>query len=594
MTPRYSIGIDLGTTNSVVGYVDLNDESRAVRLLDLPQISTPGSVKAFPLLPSFLYLATDDEAASGSIDLPWANHMTYAVGGWARTRSMEAPDRTVAAAKSWLCHGRVNRRDPILPWNAPDSVPKVSPVEASRRYLAHIVSAWNAAFPNAPLNGQQVALTVPASFDAVARELTREAALGAGLPEQLILLEEPQAALYAWLAARGAQWRRDLREGDRILVCDVGGGTTDLTLIRVESEAGQLELRRVRVGNHILVGGDNMDIAIAHSAREAFADKAVVLDPWQAVGLWHACRQAKETLLGEKAPQTCPVTVLGRGRRVIGGTIRVDLHRKEVERLLVDGFFPECRRNDEPVRPPASGFRELGLPYESDAAITRHLAQFLSISEKAGAEEPPPTHVLLNGGVFKAQALTQRLLAVVQSWYGPKQAPRMLVTAPELDYAVARGAAYYGAAKLGKGIRIRGGAPRSYYVGIETAMPAVPGAPPPIKALCVLPQGQEEGTETDVPGDPIGLVVGEPARFRFFSSNARGADAPGAVLNAWRSDELTETAPMETELKAKDHAGDLIPVRFHVRLTELGVFELWCVGQDAGQKWKLEFNIREG
>ncbi len=588
MKPTYSIGIDLGTTNSALAFVELAGENPAVRLLEIPQVVAAATLESNALLPSFVFLAPENEAQGGGLDLPWARKMDHVAGVWARERSAEAPDRAVASAKSWLCNGRVDRRQPILPWGAPAGVPKISPVEASRRYLAHLAAAWNHAFPAAPLAEQQVVLTVPASFDAVARELTREAALAAGLPATLVLLEEPQAALYAWLAAQGDGWRRKLREGDAILVCDVGGGTTDLTLVRVEAENGELQLRRVLVGNHLLVGGDNMDIALAHHARGLFAEKGVELDAWQSVSLWHACRRAKETLLADGAPKSCPVAVLGRGTRLIGGTVSVTLRREDVVALLVDGFYPECERAARPAQPTGSGFRELGLPYEADAAVTRHLAQFLSLPE---SEASHPTQVLLNGGVFKAAAFRKRIMQVLGTWF--KDAPRPLDGALDLDFAVARGAAHYGAAKLGSGIRIRGGAPCSYYVGIETVGPAVPGATRPVKALCVVPQGMEEGTETDVPGDEIGVVVGARAHFRFFSANGRKQDAAGTLLTAWKPDELRESASLETELKAADPVGEVVPVRFHAKLTELGVFELWCVRTDKEQRWKLAFSIRE-
>ncbi len=497
----------------------------------------------------------------------------------------------MAGAKSWLCHTRVDRHQAILPWNAPDDVAKVSPVEASRRYLEHLAAAWNAAFPKAPLSGQTVVLTVPASFDASARELTREAALAAGLPENLVLLEEPQAALYSWLAASGEGWRRDLREGDTLLVCDVGGGTSDFTLIGVTSENGELALQRIAVGNHILVGGDNMDLALAHLARTAFSQKGVEVDAWQSVALWHACRAAKESLLCTDEPGTQPVTVLGRGKRLVGGAITVHLDRHAVCSTLVDGFFPFCRLDAVPARQRASGFRELGLPFEADAAITHHLAHFLAQHGEGGAIRP--TRVLFNGGVLKSSSFRERLLEVIASWFDKAHPPRPLEGDHDLDFAVARGAAYYGVAKGGKGVRIRGGTARSYYVGIETAGLAVPGAPRPLRARCVAPFGMEEGSEAQVGGEEIGLVVGEPAHFRFFSSATRKEDKPGDVLDHWSEEELVETDSMEATLPAAEGAEDgFVPVRFVSRITELGVLELWCESTVSPEKWKLEFSVR--
>jgi hypothetical protein len=460
-------------------------------------------------------------------------------------------------------------------------------VEASQRFLEHIVAAWAQAHPEAPLQEQQVVLTVPASFDAAARELTREAALRAGLPENFILLEEPQAAFYAWLADQETNWRKLIREGDVVVVCDVGGGTTDLTLITVTQEAGELVLKRLAVGNHILVGGDNMDLALAHLAQARFGEQGVSLDAWQSVALWHACRTAKEILLSPEGPESCPVTILGRGRKVIGGSLSVKLSRDEVVNLLVAGFFPATSFDTRPARRTASGFRELGLPFESDPAITRHLAFFLN------QQATRPTRVLFNGGVFKAPFFRQQLLEALAGWFGLGTASMVLEHNHDFDLAVARGAAYYGRAKLGRGIRIRGGAPRSYYVGIETAGPAIPGAVRPLRQLCVVPRDMEEGTEVDIPSDEVGLVTGEQAQFRFFSSLTR-RDAPGTLLTEWKEDELQETAPVTATLPAAGgEAGDYVPIRFQARLTELGVLELWCVGTVSNDRWKLEFSVRE-
>ena len=592
MNARYSVGIDLGTTNSALAYAPLGEEGGAVQLLPIPQLAAVASVEARGTLPSFLYLAPEGER--GGFDLPWAAGREYAVGELARQQAAAVPTRTVAAAKSWLCHSRVDRAKPILPWNAPEEVAKVSPVEVSRRYLEHLAAVWNAAFPDAPLGEQKVTLTVPASFDASARELTREAARQAGLPDDLVLLEEPQSALYAWLASVGDSWRRRLSVGDVLLVCDVGGGTTDFTLIRVEESGGDLQLSRVAVGNHILVGGDNMDLALAHLARELFREKGVEIDAWQSVALWHSCRLAKEALLSDGGPAAHPVTVLGRGSRVVGGTLTADLGRDAALEVLLDGFLPACALGDAPARRRASGFRELGLPFEADVAITRHLSHFLTQHAEGGVSAVRPTHVVYNGGVFKAPALRKRLAEVFAAWFGPEGAPEVLEGSMDLDYAVARGAAYYGRAKVSGGIRIRGGTARAYYVGIETSGPAVPGAERPMHALCVVPHGMEEGTAAEVPGEEIGLVVGEPAHFRFFSSSVRKSDLPGALIEDWRDGEIVETDSMEAALPASEKSEDgYVPVRFESRITELGVLELWCVSAISDERWKLEFSVRD-
>lgn len=605
MTAKFAIGIDLGTTNSVLAYAPLADEAARVELLGVPQLVAPGTVETRTMLPSFLYVARPDEASSGKYDWPESAGRTFTVGELARAQAAENPDRTVAAAKSWLCHSRVDRHQPILPWGAPAEVEKISPVTASRRYLETLVAAWNSAFPEAPISKQQVVLTVPASFDASARELTREAALAAGLPESLILLEEPQSAVYSWLVERGDRWRKQVKVGDTLLVCDVGGGTSDFTLVGVQEERGELHLRRVAVGNHLLVGGDNMDLALAHRVSQLFAEKGVNLDPWQSVSLWHSCRAAKETLLGADGPKKHPIAVLGRGRSVIAKTVTVDVERTEVSQQLLEGFFPACSIQDRPVRQRASGFREIGLPYESDTAITRHLAEFL---RQQGGDKGPvrPTHVLFNGGVFKADPFRTRLLETLGAWSseagGDGVAAKALEGAVDLDHSVARGAAYYAWAKQRGGVRIRGGTPRSYYVGIETSGLAIPGAPRPLRALCVVPLGMEEGTRTDVPSAEIGLVVGEPAQFRFFSSPVRKQDQPGDTVASWTEEEIVETDSLEATLPATEAevgaesgqlAGTFVPVKFQSHVTELGLLELWCVEARGDGRWKLEFSVRD-
>lgn len=590
-SPRYAVGIDLGTTNSVVGYVPLDDDEAPVSLLPVPQLVAGGSVETRTNLPAFLYLPAEQEDRS-AFQVPAITAGDHVAGEFARRQAALAPGRTVVGAKSWLTYSKVDRRQPILPWNVQDDVAKISPVEASQRYLEHLIAAWDQQFPDHPLAEQQVVLTVPASFDASARTLTREAAALAGLPDDLVLLEEPQAAVYSWLADAGDAWRKQLTLGDTLLICDVGGGTTDFTLIVVAEQDGELVLERRAVGNHVLVGGDNMDLALAHAAAGLFAEKNHKLDPWQSVSLWHACRAAKESLLGSQAPETAPVTVLGRGSRLIANTISVDLAAETVRQVLLEGFFPSCGLDAKPQRRRMSGFQEIGLPFESDPAISRHLAAFLS-AHGGTAGPAQPTHVLFNGGVFKADLFRQRLLGLLGEWFSAAE-PAGLLGQEDLDHAVARGAAYYAKAKTGRGVRIRGGTARSYYVGIETAGLAIPGAPRPLRALCVVPFGMEEGTEYDVPSDEIGLIVGEPAHFRFFSSAVRKDDQPGLLLDSWSANELEETDSLETTLpQAEGAEDDYVPVKFQSRITELGVLELWSVSTQADQRWKLEFSVRE-
>lgn len=589
MSADFIVGIDLGTTNSVVAYAPRNAELPEIQILPIPQLVAAGTLEPRENLPSFLFLAGQQDPAYA---LPWAKKRDYVIGEWARLQSAENPDRTVSAAKSWLCHSEVDRHQPILPWNAPADVPKVSPLTATQRFLEHLVHAWEHQHPKSPLARQEVVLTVPASFDASARELTRQAALAAGLPEDLVLLEEPQAAVYSWLAQAGDRWRKLVRQGDTLLVVDVGGGTTDLTLVTAADDQGELQLRRIAVGNHLLVGGDNMDLALAHHAAALFAEQGTDLDPWQSVSLWHACRVAKESLLSEEGARTHNVTVLGRGRKLVGGTVSVKLDRDSARNLLLDGFFPRCESSAVVQRQRASGFRQIGLPFETEAGITRHIADFL---RRHSSDQKPlrPTDVLLNGGVFKSQPLVDRLLEVLGSWF-PEAPPRVLSGERDLDRAVARGAVYYRWAKEHGGVRIRGGTARAYYVGIETSGPAIPGAPRPLNALCVVPRGMEEGTEVDVPSQEIGLIVGEPAQFRFFSSAVRKNDRPGDLLRRWSPEEIEETDSLQASLPADDAPpGSFVPVRFQSRITELGMFELWCVSTNSPGRWKLEFSVRD-
>lgn len=591
---KYSVGIDLGTTNCVVALADLQSAQPSIALLPLEQITAPNQVESLPSLASFLYLQTEQEQQSGALAIPGRDPAAPVVGEFARRISAEQPERSIAAAKSWLCHGKVDRHAPLLPWGATDELPKLSPVAATQLILQQLVASWQQSYPDHPLSEQLVTLTVPASFDMAARELTREAALQAGLPDDFILLEEPQAAVYHWLEKTGDRWRRSMQEGDTLLVCDVGGGTTDLTLLRAEQEAGELVLRRLAVGEHLLVGGDNMDLALAHYAATKFREKGLKLNAWQSVSLWHACRKAKESLLAPSGKERETISVLGRGSKLIAGTVSIEVERSVVKELLVDGFFPQCESDAVPQRDPSSGFQEIGLPFESDTAITRHIAWFVASNAEPSATDTPRLHLLLNGGVFKAPALRERLQHVLASWTEDGRAPDALGGPEDLDHAVARGAAYYGWTKEHGGMRIRGGTARSYYVGIESAGLAIPGMPRPLQAVCVVPFGMEEGSEADVPGREVGLVVGREVQFRFFASANRKEDRVGSVLRDWDEDELVETVPMQLTLPADDAPDEgFVPVRFHSKINELGVFELWCNSVRNDQKWKLEFNVRE-
>jgi hypothetical protein len=604
LEPRYVIGIDLGTTNSALAYAEILAEADPfapanVRLLEVPQLVNPGETRDEDLLPSFLYLPGASDFPAGTIALPWDEERSFVVGRLAQKRGAENSGRLVSSAKSWLSHSGVDRTAPLLPFRAPEGVAKVSPVEASRRYLEHLREAWDSKMPDAPFAAQRALVTVPASFDAVARELTLEAAKQAGY-ENITLLEEPQAAFYAWLE-RHADWRQRVAVGDLILVVDIGGGTTDFTLIAVTESAGELALDRVAVGEHILLGGDNIDLALAGAVSQRLAEKGTRIDGRQLQALWNNCRVAKEKLLepDSKAKEQ-PVTILGKGTGLVGGTIKATLLRSDIEQVLGEGFLPATTSTEMPALQRRMGLQELGLPYAADPAITRHMARFLR-QQAAGAEQGAvrrgpsglacPTHVLFNGGVLNAELVRERILATLDSWLAEEGFSKVqLLAGEDLMHAVSRGAAYYGLARRGRGVRIRGGVARTYYVGIESSMPTVPGFPAPLKALTVVAFGMEEGTSAVIPGREFGLVVGQSAEFRFFTSAARKNDRPGDLIEDF-GEELQELSPMEVSFEAGERS-EVVPVSFETVVTETGVLQLWCAARD-GRRWKLEFNVRE-
>src|SRR5215813_13652392 len=559
---RYSVGIDLGTTHCALSYFNLEEgkpRGASQPVLPVPQLSAPGVTESRVLLPSFLYLPSPEEFPPDALRLPWGKEDRQVVGEFARSHGAKVPTRLISSAKSWLCHPGVDRKRPLLPWNAPAEVPRLSPQEVSTRYLLHLRQAWDHQFATGKagkthaLAAQDVVVTVPASFDAAARELTIEAAQKAGL-SQLILLEEPQAALYAWLEA---------------------------------------------IGDNILLGGDNMDLTLAHALNQRLAGEGKKLDAWQFNALAQACRQAKEQLFSDPSLKKVPVAIAGRGSSLIGGTLKAELRREDVTQLLTDGFFPEGPISELPQAARRSGLAQIDLPYAQDPAITRHLASFLTRQARAlenTASFLHPTAVLFNGGVFKAAVLKDRVLNLLNQWLqkdGGKPAKEL--AAVDLDLAVARGAAYYGWVRQGHGLRIRGGTARSYYVGVEAAMPAVPGYAPPVRALCVAPFGMEEGTQADIPPQEFGLVVGEPTRFRFFASSVRRQDKVGQwIEDGEHTDEFEELAPIETTLPGQPQpAAGLTPVHLQAAVTELGLLELRCLEKDGPRRWKLELNVRE-
>lgn len=604
---RYSVGIDLGTTNCALSFIRPDQEEAdeiVTEMMPVAQLTAPGTVEERPLLPSFLYLTHPDEFSPSDLSLPWNARVSYITGELARARGITTPIRLVSSAKSWLCHPGVDRRAAILPPEAPAEIGQVSPLQASIRYLEHLRDAWNHRHPDAPLQNQDVVLTVPASFDPAARELTAEAARESGL-ENLVLLEEPQAAFYSWIQSSRSGWRMQIKVGELILVVDVGGGTTDLSLIAVTECEGAVELHRIAVGNHILLGGDNMDLALAHLLKAKMVGQGTI-DLWQLQALTHGCRAAKEALLSDPDLKTFPVVVPSRGSKLIGKTLHAELTRDEVEQTIIEGFFPLVDVTALPATRARTALTRVGLPYAQDPGIIRHLAAFLTrqagaAGDLAGFREAGtsagflrPSAVLFNGGVFKARILGERTLEALNSWLQAAGSPKArLLEGVDLDMAVSRGAAYYGRVRRGRGVRIRGGAARSFYIGIESAMPAVPGIEPPVQALCIAPFGMEEGTEADLPPQILGLVVGEPVRFRFFGSAVRRADVVGYTLESWKPDELEELENVEATLPADGHQpGEIVPVRLRARLTELGTLTLEALPLSGPDHWAVEFNVR--
>lgn len=590
---RFAVGIDLGTTNCTLSKLALMDgEGSTAEVFDVPQTVHPHEVGRLPQLPSFLYLPLAEENQGQGFAVPWNEHPDYVIGAYAQKRGSEVPGRVISSAKSWLSHSEVDRRDEILPYEAAEGVEKMSPVEASAHYLRTLRQSWNQAHPDTPLEEQDVVVTVPASFDAVARTLTEDAVRMAGLHGAVTLLEEPQAALYSWVAQHADSWRDHLSVGDTILVCDIGGGTTDFSLIEVGEIDGNLSLERLAVGDHILLGGDNMDLTLAHVLKAQLEGEGKRIDDWQLRAMTHGCRAAKEALLANAELESHPVVIPGRSRKLIGGTVRADLMRGQAEQVLLEGFFPDVESTATPQAPRRLGLTALGLPYAQDAGVTRHLAAFLSRQERTQANHQfrHPTAILFNGGVTRSDVIRNRIFGIVNRWITQDggQELRVLPDA-DPDVAVSRGAAYYGQVRRGQGIRIRGGTTKAYYVGIERAELAVPGIPPRIDALCIAPFGMEEGSDHTLPVE-LGLVVGESASFRFLASSENRADQIGTV--AVPAD-LEELPPIEATLDvAGATAGQLIPVRLNSRITEVGTLELAALESNGDRRWKLEFNVR--
>ncbi len=598
---RFIVGIDLGTTNCAVAYVDTKGRERPtadIKLYDVPQLIAPGETQPRAMLPSFLYLPGPHELPPGATKLPWQEAPDTVVGEFARGQGAKVPGHLVSSAKSWLCHAGVDREAEILPWDAPAGARRVSPVEASADFLRHIRDAWNHDFakddPTRRLEAQEVMLTVPASFDEAARELTVEAAKRSGL-EQLTLLEEPQAAFYCWIVSHQDGWQNQVRAGELILVCDIGGGTTDFSLITVVETPTGPGFRRVAVGDHLMLGGDNIDLALAHRVEAKLGGARLDTEQWSA--LRYACRNAKEKLLGDAPPERWPVTIPGRGSRIIGGSLQSELTRAEVAEVVIDGFFPIVPRGEEPARGAKLGLQEFGLPFVADPAIPKHMGAFLR-RHRAEAIAPEgfvpddrparPDAILFNGGALTPKIVRDRIVHVLTSWFpddpGAAYAPRVLSNA-SLDLAVAIGAAYYGVVRRGGGIRIGGGTARSYYVGFQSDRADKPW-------LCVVPRDAQEGDAIEIAHRDFDLLMGQPVAFPLASSSVRADDKPGDLVAA-NPDSIRELPPLVGVMRVGRKAkAERVPVRLAARVTEVGTIELWCESRTDDRRWRLQIQLR--
>ncbi len=645
---RYIVGIDLGTTNTALAYVDRtkpDPECRRIQFFNIPQLVAPGSLGKPPVLPSFLYLPGPYELPSESTALPWDSGRSYIVGEFGREQGALVPGRLVSSAKSWLCHGGVDRTADILPWGAGSDVQKISPVEASSRVLRHLREAWDSEMAGGRegfrLEEQIVLLTVPASFDEVARELTVTAAHEAGL-HKIILVEEPLAAFYAWLSRHEHNWRDGMQAGQLILVCDVGGGTTDFTVVAVrEGEAG-LKFDRLAVGDHLMLGGDNMDLALARHLEVQLMGQPGKLESRRWHQLWHQSRKAKETLLGESAAgslpadaelspfgpagrrsglfgpapgetQTAPptsrsashdeyeITLVGLGRKLIGDTLKATVSRDVVRNLILEGFFPKVTPDDMPTAARRTGLTEWGLPYVQEPAVTRHLAAFWHrfrhlLSTETGRDSVYPDFVLFNGGALSPKTLRDRVREVLGSWFrheaGEDFEPIELEN-PRPDLAVAIGAAYYGLVRFGEGVRVGAGSPRSFYVEVASDERAMTHETER-HAVCLVPRGTEEGYEIRLEQPSFNVLTNQPVSFQLFSSSTRLGDRLGDLV-ALSEEEITILPPIRTVLRyGKRATAQPLPVELAVRLTEVGTLELWCASRQTPHRWQLQFDVRQG
>ena len=602
------LGIDLGTTNCALAAANVEDG--AVQTLGVPQVTAPRMLGEPGGLPSALYVPQQHEFAAGDFALPWTEGDALPVAGaYARSHGPNVAEQLIHSAKSWLCNPNVHPDEAILPWQSTAVAEKLSPLSVSSTYLAHLKAAYEHRQGAAADAAQtQAVITVPASFDDAARRATQQAAEKAGFGADTLFVEEPLAAVYAWIDNEASNWREQLAPGQLLFVCDIGGGTSDFSLIAVDERDGDLSLERIAVGKHILLGGDNLDLALAYVLRAQIEGAGQSIDAWQFRSLIQAARVAKEALFANDELDTVPVSVPSRGSSLMAGTVSTELARATLQAVAVDGFFADVEASDHPATAVGSALQELGLPYEADPVVTKHIAAFLTQAraslmansalcqrldpsgERFAAPFLSPDGILFNGGVFHAAVLRERVVSMLSRWAGR---PVKALTGGNLDAAVARGAAVYGRMHVsGAGMRIRAGAAHSMYIGIASSIPAIPGFKPPVQALCVVPQGMEEGSET-VLDKELGLVTGRAVTFQVFSSAERPQDEVGQLIAD--AEKMLETSqPLEMTMPEVEGiaSGAAIPVKLHARLNETGTMELWMQHTRSDNRFKIDFKVR--
>jgi hypothetical protein len=585
----YTIGIDLGTTNTSVCYT----KGEGFQQYLIHQLVSEGLVDARAVLPSVVYIPAEDEFSKEDVALPWEDDDGVIVGEMAKRQSVRAGYRVVSSAKSWLCHTGIDRRAANLPWGA-DIKGKLSAFDVTVKILEHIRNSWNHDFKKGLLEGsmedQQIVISVPASFDPAARELTTAAATAAGFVN-LRLIEEPQAALYAWIEEQGENWREELEVGKRIFVCDVGGGTTDFSLMEAEDESGTLALRRVAVGNHILLGGDNMDLALAHLLKKRLQDSGSNPDERQWNNLVSQARDAKEELLtGNK--DKVEIVLTGSGSGLFRSAMKTELTKEDVSNTILSGFFADCALSDRPKQLMSGGLREIGLNYARDAAVLKHIAAFLCAQEGGFVK---PDYILFNGSMFAAGILRERIIGNIDKWGGENQLKALV--SRDFSLSVSRGACYYGRVAEGDGIRIKASLPFSYYIGVEKSCMAVPGVEPELSLLCIAEHGMEEGSSLNISDKSFYLVFGETVQFRLFRSPFR-KDRVGFEIDE-SADSFEEVTNLEKTLELADSAQEPengvkhVAVNLESCATEVGTLDVFCIdGTDQKKRWKLEFDVR--